>query len=91
MCLPACAVVKVSRDAVAPDIGTPFAYHWYEKTVPGVHVPVRAVSTDPICGVPPTDGSAVTAMRGVFDDVRETVDQPDLRPVTVTVICWSRW
>jgi hypothetical protein len=29
-------------------------------------------------------------MRTVFEEVRATVDQPDLRPVTVTVICLSR-
>ncbi|RUQ07197.1 hypothetical protein D8M34_04380 [Microbacterium sp. HSID17254] len=57
---PACAVVRVSDDAVAFEIATPFAYHWYPSAAPDVHAPGAARSVCPTVAVPLIVGTDVS-------------------------------
>ncbi len=52
------AVVTESVGPVAPLIAAPFASHWYERVVPGVHDPAFAVREYPTRAVPEILGAA---------------------------------
>ncbi|RZI96462.1 MAG: hypothetical protein EOO67_00195 [Microbacterium sp.] len=61
--VPRCAAFSVYTFLVAPAMRAPFAYHWYVRAVPDVHVPGRAVSFFPTFAVPEIFGVGAVSVR----------------------------